>query len=313
METFSLFLQLFISGIALGAIAALYTLGLSIIWGTSRIINIAHGEFLLIGAYVTYFLHNYFVSMCNNTCLPSSFSWVYTIEPFLYFPIAGLVVGLIGILIQYLFYNKVIGKEPIISLILGFGVSLMLSGLLVVLFTGNFRFITTKAVTTSIVFFGYNLQTGQAISIFLSLGIFILTYFYMEKTDTGRAIMAVSQDRDAALLMGVNDTKIFMIAMFISGFVAGSAGNVIAVLYTFSPASSSYYLGWSFVITVLAGLGSIQGVFFAGLLIGIIQSMTTFFTQQYFNISGIEPAVGFLLMILVILVRPLGLFGRRSE
>lgn len=313
MDTVSLFISLLIQGIAIGAIMALWTLGLSIIWGTSRIINIAHGEFILIGAYVTFVCHNFFMQMCNNKCLPSSFSWFYTIEPFIYFPIAGLIVGIIGAIIQYILYNKVVGKEPIISLILGFGISIILSGLLVVIFTANIEFITTPAVLTSVSLFGYSLQTGQAIAVVISLVIFIITFLYMEKTDTGRAIRAVSQDRDAALLMGVNDTKIFLIAMFISGFVAGAAGNIVAAIYTFQPSDGQQYLGWGFVITVLAGLGTIEGVFIAGLIIGLVLSLTTFFGTTYFNISGINPAVGFLVMILFIMVRPLGLFGRRSE
>lgn len=313
MDTFSLFISLLIQGIAVGAIFALWTLGLSIIWGTSRIINIAHGEFILIGAYITFICHNFFVQTCNNTCLPSSLSWIYVIEPFLYFPIAGFIVGCIGAIIQYTLYNKVVGKEPIISLILGFGVSITLSGLLIVFFTANIRFITTDAVLTSVNFLGYSLQTGQLIATIISLVIFIVTYLYMEKTDTGRAIRAVSQDKDAALLMGVNDTKIFFITMFISGFAAGAAGNIVAALYAFTPSDGAQYLGLSFVISVLAGLGTIQGVFIAGLIIGVVYSLTTFFGTTYFNISGIEPAVGFIVMIIIILVRPLGLFGRRSE
>ena len=312
MDSVSLFISLVLQGLAVGAIMALWTLGLSIIWGTSRIINIAHGEFILIGAYVTLICHNIFVQTCSNSCLPSSMSWFYTIEPFIYLPVAGFVVALIGSVIQYLLYNKVVGKEPIISLILGFGVSIILSGLLVVFFSGDTRFITTPAILNSISLFGYSIQTGQAIAAVLSLVIFVATYLYMEKTDNGRAIRAVSQDKDAALLMGVNDTKIFFIAMFLSGFIAGAAGNVVAALYPFSPSVGGTYLGWSFVISVLAGLGTIQGVFIAGLIIGFVRNMTTFFSPD-FGITGIEPAVGFIVMIAVIIVRPLGLFGRRSE
>lgn len=303
-----------ISGFALGGIMAFYALGLSIIWGTSRIINIAHGEFILIGAYITYFLHASFVSACNNSCFPASFSFMYSIEPFLYFPIAGIIVGLIGMFVQYFLYNKIVGQEEIVSLILGFGVSIILYGMLIVFFTGNNKFLSTPASTTSIGIFGYTVVTGQAIAVVLSFAIFIFTYFYMEKTDTGRAIRAISQDKEAALLMGVNDTKIFMIAMFISSFIAGASGTIIGALYSFSPDSANYYLGNSFVISVLAGLGTIQGVFIAGLIIGIVYSLTTFITAQYTtNISGIEPAVAFFIMIIVIIVRPLGLFGRRSE
>ena len=310
MDTINLLITLIVQGVAIGAVMALYTLGLAIIWGTSRIINIAHGEFLLIGAYVTFICHKFLMSACNQACLPG---WFNPIEPFIFFPIAGLVVGLVGVFFQLTLYNKVVGKEPIISLILGFGVSIILSGLLVIIFTGNIDFISTDASNTSITFLGISLKTGYFIAIFLSLSVFIITYLYMEKTDTGRAIRAVSQDKEAALLMGVNDTKIFTIAMFISGFVAGAAGNVIAVLYSFQPSDGPIYLGWSFVITVLAGLGTIQGVFIAGMIIGIVRTMTTFIGTQYFNISGIEPAVGFLIMIIVIMIRPLGLFGRRSE
>ena len=88
---------------------------------------------------------------------------------------------------------------------------------------------------------------------------------------------------------------------------------MIGVIYSFTPNDGSRYLGWSFVITVLAGLGTIQGVFIAGILIGLVRNMTTFIGTQYLSISGIEPAVGFFIMIIVISIRPLGLFGRRSE
>lgn len=313
MDTINLMLSLLVQGVAIGAIMAFYTLGLSIIWGTSRIINIAHGEFLLLGAYITFICHNIFVSACANTCLPPSLSWFYTFEPFMYFIISGLVVGVVGMFFQWTLYNKVVGKEPIISLILGFGISIILAGLLVILFTANLEFINSPAVNTSISLFGVSLQTGQAIASVISLVLFLLTYLYMERTDTGRAIRAVSQDKDAALLMGVNDTKIFLIAMFISGFVDGAAGNIIAVLYSFQPSNGPVYLGWSFIITVLAGLGTIQGVFIAGILMGVVRTMTTFVGTQYFNISGIEPAVGFAVMILIILIRPKGLFGRSTE
>jgi branched-chain amino acid transport system permease protein len=306
MDTFSITLQLIITGFSIGAIFALIALGLSLIWGTSRIINIAHGEFIVIGAFITLFLHNSGLEESIPILGP-------LLGPFIFFPISGLIVGAIGVIIQYILYNRVVGKEPLISLILGFGVSIILAALLVILFTGDFRSMNTPFSSQSFNFGDLSIKTGEVFAIILSFGIFAFTFLFMEKTDTGRAIRAVSQDRDAALLMGVNDTNIFLTAMFLSGFVAGAAGNVVAILYSFTPNSGPTYMGWSFVISVLAGLGTIQGVLIAGIIIGIVRSLTTFVSSELFSVSGIEQAIGFILMILVILIRPLGLFGRRSE
>ncbi len=284
----SLILQLIISGILIGAIYAMISLGLSLIWGVSRIINVAHGEFIIIGAYVTYL-----------------FSKSTGADPFWFVPVSGIVVGIVGVIIQLTLFNKIIGKEELISLILSFGISIFLGGLMLILFTADPRFLTTK-YTSEAFHLGNDLiiKKGDFWGLIISAIVFTGTYLYMDKTDTGKAIQAVAQDKDAALLMGIDEKRIYIIAMFISAFIAGISGGLVGILYTFTPFSGGSFLGWSFAITVLAGLGTIHGVLVAGIIIGLARALTTSFA------TGMQASVGFIIMIIVMLFRPKGLFGK---
>ncbi len=266
-------------------------MGLSLIWGVSRIINVAHGEFIVIGAYVTYYMFNTFHG-----------------DPSLYLIPSGLVVGLIGVIIQLLLYNRIVGRDHLTSLVLAFGVSIVLSGSMYILFTGNLRVVNSFYSEKSILIGSATVRWGAIYGFFIALILILLVFLLLEKTDIGRAIRAIAQDKDAAILMGINPQRIYLIAMFISAFLAGVSGNIVAVLYSFDPGvGESSYLGISFVITVLAGLGSIKGLILAGIFILTAQNFTSVYAQ------GLETAMGFLIMILFILFKPTGLFGKLLE
>lgn len=288
---FNLLVSLVVTGVVIGTIYSLIAMGLSLIWGVSRIINIAHGEFIIIGAYTTYFMQQAFGG-----------------DPSLYLIPSGLVVGLLGILVQVTLYNKIVGKDHLTSLVLAYGVSIVLTGALYILYTGNLRILNSFYSSKSVHFGSIILRWGEIYGFFVALLFIGIVYFLLEKSDTGRAIRAIAQDKDAAVLMGINPNKIYMIAMFISAFLAGVAGHLVAVLYSFSPGDGeSRYLGISFVITVLAGLGSIKGLLLSGIIILVAQNLTSTFAQ------GLETAMGFLLMILFIIYRPRGFFGKSID
>ena len=291
MITLGLLIQQVVNGIFIGLIYGMIALGLSIIWGVSRIINVAHGEFIITGSYVTIILYKTFGFL-----------------PYIFIPISALVVAIMGVLIQYFLYSKLKqGNISLNSLIISFGISVLISAVLVFLFTGDFRAPVGGLNLKSIKLAGVLIKYGDFFASIFAIIVFIGSFLFLEKTDIGRAIRAVAQDSEVAPLMGIDNNRIYLVAMFFSAFIAGISGSIVATLYTTTPYSGSNYLGWSFAITVLAGLGNIQGILISGIFIGIAKALTSSF------FPGLEESVGFLIMIIVILVRPRGLFGKVTE
>ena len=286
----TLFLQLIVNGLLTGLFFALIALGLSIIWGVTRIINIAHGEFVVLGAYITYFM---FYGYHLNVYV-SSF-------------IAGIIVAIIAMGIQYSLYNRVRQEHELITLIITFGVSILLMTLMTIFFTPDFRFLNPRSRYQTVNIGGVSTTLADLFAALVSVILIGVVSAFLYYTDVGRAIRAVAQDREAALLMGVDEEKIYVVTMGISGFTAGVAGGILATLYAFTPYVGSIYLGWSFAITILGGLGSIPGVLLAGLIVGIARALTILVK------SDLAPAVAFIIMIIAMIIRPRGLFGRVAE
>lgn len=305
MITINLLLQQIVNGIFFGLIFGMIALGLSIIWGVSRIINIAHGEFIITGAYVTIVMYKTFNVNPSKFDLYSIFMMLFIII------VSGLVVALVGVLIQYFLYANLKGDIELNSLIISFGIAVLISALLLLIFSGDFKAPVGGSYglqLKSIRFGGFLLvKYAYFYAGFIAILVFSGSYLFLEKTDLGRAIRAVAQDYEVAPLMGIDNKRIYLIAMLFSGFVAGMAGSVAATLYSTTPFMGNDYLGWSFAITVLAGLGNIQGILISGILIGIARALTSSFYP------GMEQSVGFFIMIIVILFRPRGLFGKVTE
>lgn len=290
MDQVTILVQQVVNGVFIGLIFGMIALGLAIIWGVSRIINVAHGEFIIVGAYVTAILYKTF-----------------GIDPLIYIPISGLIVGVLGVLVQHFLYSRLKGNIELNSLIVSFGLSVLISASLVLLFTGDLVSNSGNLSLKSVKYFGILINIGQLVASVIAIAVFLATYLFIEKTDTGQAIKAVAQNKEVTPLMGINNKGIYLKAMFLSSFIAGVSGSLVTVLYSITPYAGGGYLGWSFAITVLAGLGNIAGILFSGILIGIARALTTS------TFSGLEGSVGFFIMILVLLFRPRGLFGKVSE
>ena len=288
--TTNLVIQLIINGLLTGAFYALVALGLTIIWGVTRIINIAHGEFVMLGAFITYFI-----------------SLGYGLDPYLSAFIAAILMAIIGMGIQYTLYNRVRDQPELITLIITFGVSITLIALMIIFFTADFRTLNNVYRDTPIIIGPIVFSAADLLAAIFSLILIFGISFFLNNTYVGRAILAVAQDREAALLMGIDEEKIYVITMGISAFSAGFAGGILATLYTFTPYDGGIYMGLSFAITILGGLGSIPGALIGAIIVGLVRAGTTLIK------SGLEPAIGFIIMIIVLILRPRGLFGRVSE
>jgi len=281
------FLQTLVNGLLQGSIYGLVALGLTLIWGVMRVINLAHGEFIILGAYTAFWMFT-----------------LYSLQPLISLLI-GIPLGfLIGIVIYVGLVKRVVNGPELSSLLVFFGLSMILQNLMLTYWTADVRGLPILYASInigSITIVGDRLM-ASVIAIILSTFLLILlkyTYF-------GRSIRAVVQDTDAAMLMGVNVNYIYAMSMSIGIILTFLGGILIALTTPFTPYQGGIYTLYSFLIVVLGGLGNPLGSLFGGLLIGIIES----YTATYWS-SGISPAVAFLLLLLVLIIKPEGIFSRR--
>jgi branched-chain amino acid transport system permease protein len=282
------FLQSLISGILIGGVYALIGIGLTIIFGVMRIINFAHGDIMMIGMYLTYNLFTFlgmdpFVSV--TVCIPLMF--------------------LFGGLLQKLFINRVLGALPQNQILLTIGLGLIMSNTMMLIYTSDYKILTTPYSSSSITIAGISVSLPLAISFIITAAITLLLYWFLLKTDTGQAIRATAQDREAAQLMGINVKRMSIIAFGLGSALAGTAGALISPTYYIFPQVGSAFTLKAFVITVLGGMGSIVGATLGGIIIGIAESMGAVYVS-----SGWKDVIVFVLFLLVLLFKPAGLMGK---
>ncbi|MEM3833457.1 MAG: branched-chain amino acid ABC transporter permease [Thermoprotei archaeon] len=281
------FLQTLVNGLLQGAIYGLVALGLTLIWGVMRVINLAHGEFIILGAYTAF--------------------WMFTLYNLQ--PLASLLIGIplgfvIGMTIYIGLVKRVVNGPELSSLLVFFGLSMIIQNLMLTYWTADVRglpILYSSINIGSITLVGDRLIASSVAGILSVFLLVLLKYTYF-----GRAIRAVVQDTDAAMLMGVNVNYIYAMSMSIGIILTFLGGILIALTTPFTPYQSGIYTLYSFLVVVLGGLGNPLGSLFGGILIGIIES----YTATYWS-SGLSPAVAFVLLILILIVKPEGIFSRR--
>jgi len=284
----AIFVQALISGILIGGVYALIGIGLTIIFGVMRIINFAHGDILMIGMYATYYLFT-----------------LLHIDPFLSVVITIPLMFLFGAMLQKVFINRALDALPQNQILLTIGLGLIMSNSVMLAFTSDYKILTTRYSSSSVTILGISVSSPLAISFAITAAITAALYWFFLKTDTGQAIRATAQDREAARLMGINVRKMSTIAFGLGAALAGTAGALIAPTYYIFPQVGSIFTLKSFVITVLGGMGSVVGATLGGVLIGVAESIG----GVYFG-SGWKDVVVFTLFLLVLLFKPAGLLGK---
>jgi len=281
------FLQSLMSGVLIGGVYALIGIGLTIIFGVMRVINFAHGDILMIGMYLTYFLFT-----------------LLGIDPFLSVVICIPVMFVFGALTQKLFINRMLGALPQNQILLTIGLGLIMSNTIMLLFTSDYKILTTTYSSSSVDLAGISVSEPLAISFVITAVITAILYWFLMKTDTGQAIRATAQDREAAQLMGINVRWTSILAFGIGSALAGTAGALISPTYYIFPQVGSAFTLKAFVITVLGGMGSIVGATIGGIIIGVTESMSAVYIS-----SGWKEVVVYVLFLLVLLFKPSGLMG----
>ena len=282
-----LFLQSLISGVLIGGVYALIGIGLTIIFGVMRVINFAHGEIMMVGMYMTYFLFT-----------------LLGIDPFVSVLITIPLMFVFGAILQKLFINRILGALPQNQILLTIGLGLIMSNSMMLAFTSDYKILTTSYSSSSYRLAGLSVSKPLAISFLITVVITAVLYWFLMKTDTGQAIRATAQDREAAQLMGINVKWMSILAFGIGASMAGTAGALISPTYYIFPQVGSAFTLKAFVITVLGGMGSIVGATLGGIIIGVVESMGAAYIS-----SDWKDVVVFAIFLLVLLVKPSGLMG----
>lgn len=278
-------LQILVNGIVLGALYACIAVGFSLVWGVLNVINMLHGSFIILGGYLTFF------------------AWFYLgLNPILVLPAVALLLYILGFALQYLFINKVVTAPVLTTLTLTFGLDMILYNLMTVYFTATPRRVTLDLGSIDLA--GIVMPVDRLLGMGLALLLTALLYLVMRGSTIGRAIVAVRMDRQAAALMGIRVNRIYAVTFGIGALMAGAAGAVFAMVFPVTTNLTGIFLGKAFVICVIGGLGSVPGALVGGLALGVIESFAGFYLGPQHAIT-----VGFLLMLILLVVRPTGLVG----
>ena len=281
--------QVLVNGLLLGGIYAAVGVGFSLTWGVLNIINIAHGAMVMLGAYITFLLFTYA-----------------GVDPFISIPASMFVLFLLGYVLQRFLINRVIPHGVFMTLVLTFGLSLLLIDLALLAFTGDYRSVTPS-------YAGSGLNLGGVIVPYQRLGAFLVAILivaglnlYLGRSKLGRAIRATALNRQAAQLVGVDIAQIYAVTFGIGAALAGAAGSLLAVTITITPFMGNVFIGKAFVIATLGGLGTVQGVLIGGLVLGMAESLGAALIGPSY-----QQAIGFAILVLVLVLRPEGIMGKQ--
>ena len=284
-----LFGQILVNGILLGGLYGLMGLGMGLVWGVLKIVNLAHGALIMMGGYALYFLYT-----------------KAGIDPFLGLPLAMLILFAIGYLLQVLLLNLIVRSAQLNTLLLTFGLDVVFVYMAQLLFTADFRTINPPYAGKNVSLLGVTVPYAQLGAFGVAVLLAALLYLVLDRTRTGRAIRATAQNLVAARLYGVNPKRIYAVTFGIGAALAGAAGSLVAVLYSFSPVVGDGFTMKAFVVVVLGGLGSIRGAIVAGIVLGVVENVVSGLL-----VPGYRDAVSFVLLVLVLVLRPRGIFGNR--
>lgn len=277
-------------GIINGAFYALLSLGLAVIFGLLKIINFAHGAMYMLGAMVTVIM---FDAMGIN----------YWVALFL----APLVVGCFGVLLEYFLLRRIAGQDHIYSLLLTFGVALMIQGILTNIFgVSGMRYSMPDIFQGGFKLDFMFLPYYRAWVIFMALLVCFCTWFMIEKTKLGSYLRAGTEDAQLMQGFGINVPLLISLTYGFGVMIAAFAGVLAAPIYSVTPVMGSNILIVVFAVVVIGGMGSIAGAIITGLLMGVIEGFTKVFYPEFAS------AVIFLVMVVVLLIRPSGLFGKEA-
>lgn len=283
--------QNIVFGLLLGALYGLAAVGLSLVFGVTKFLNVAHGELLMLGGYTSFWLFS-----------------LYRVDPFLSLPLTALALVVVGIVLYLLLFSRTIKMDEEqkvqTTMLIGFGVSVILQNLAQRLWTADDRSITTAYSRMSWTIFDIRFPIVRVVSMVVALVLVIILHQFLQRSYFGKAIRATVEDWEEATIIGIDTHRVYLVAFVIGAAFAGVAGTLVSVGYSIVPSMGLEWTLVCLVVMTLGGLGSIIGTFIGGLLLGVAQALTAFAVG-----GAYRQVVGLLLFLLVLAVRPQGLFG----
>jgi branched-chain amino acid transport system permease protein len=287
--------QNLVYGILVGALYGLAAVGLSLVFGVTKILNVAHGELLMLGGYASF--------------------WIFKLlglDPFLSIPLVIVYLVLIGAILYKVLFSRLIKltEESKIknTMLVGFGLSLILQNVALRLWTADDRGVTVSYSGMAFTFLGIRFPAVRLAGLVISLVFLVALHLYLRRTYMGKAIRATVENWEAATLMGIDIHKVYILAFVLGSALAGVAGVLVSASYSINPGIGLEWTLKALIVMVLGGLGNFVGTFVGGLVLGVTESATSLFIN-----SNYREVAGLLLFILVLVARPQGLFGQRER
>jgi branched-chain amino acid transport system permease protein len=279
--------QQIVNGLFIGFIYSLIAIGLTLIWGVMNIVNFAHGDFLMLGMFTSFWLYT-----------------LYGVDPLFSIPVCTALLFILGLLIYRFIVSKVMKGPMLAQLVVTFGVSIFLANLAVFLWTPDFRLIEKPLLHGTWDIGDIKLSVPKFVATIGSVIASLFVFLFLKKTKTGKAILATEMDREAALLMGINTERINSISFALGSALVGIAGAFLSTYYYIYPQVGGTFGLIAFCVVALGGFGSIEGAFIAGIIVGLAQTLGGFFIDPAYKY-----AIVFLIYLITVWIRPQGLLG----
>jgi len=281
-------LQNAVNGLLIGGTYATVSLGFSLVWGILNIVNLAHGAFVMLGAYETYWLFT-----------------LYHVDPLASLPLTAAALFAFAYPIQRYVINLVIRASFLVTFLLTFGLELLITNIALAAWTADIRSVTTVYSGRSLLLGPVVLPLVRVATFAVAVAVAILLHLLLTRTRLGSAIRATASDQEAARLMGIPIAHVYALTFGIAAATAAIAGGLISLSFPIYPAMDAGYTFIGFVVCALGGLGSVPGALLGGVILGLLQTYTAaWLGPNYDNL------VAFAVLILILLLRPAGLLGR---
>lgn len=285
-------IQTIILGLVLGGVYALMASGLTLLFGVMRIVNLAHGAFMVVAAYIAYFMFT---------------AW--GVDPFISLVVTMPTMFLVGVLVYRFLFPRLEGSDRYseMTVLLTFGLALVIEGLLGYFFTGIFRSTSPSYATEAFLIGDLFIPRGQLYGSLTSLVLILTLWLFLNYTKTGYAIQALTQNRTAAEIVGVNVRRASTISFGIGIALAGAAGSLLSYLFTFFPGQHWQWIALLLSLIVLGGLGSLAGAVVGSLFLAVLSALMSSWLGATWS-----PMTFYLALFAILLVRPHGLFGEKE-
>ncbi|WOO96849.1 branched-chain amino acid ABC transporter permease [Micrococcus terreus] len=280
-------IQTVVAGLMLGGVYALVAVGLNLIFGVVKIINFAHGELVLAGMYLTWWL------------------WAtFDINPYLSLLIVAPVMFLVGVALQQFLVAPMLTSSPTMKIFLTLGISVLLQNLALFMFGGQFRAVNDPWAEQNLTILGISVTYGRVTAFVVALTLVLGLFYLMKRTLMGKVLNAIVEDRETAGTIGIPVKKYYLLAMGIGVGLAGIAGTLIIPFQAAYPLAGAHFTLLAFVVVVLGGLGNMGGALVGGLILGIVETLTGTYVDP-----ALQQVAVFIVFIIVLIVRPQGIFG----